>query len=91
MEYNVIDKPPAAGPLRPNLQDYEAAVGGFSWAAARAELAGMPGGALNIAHEAVGRHAAGQRANHLALRWLGREGGVLDFSYADLERASSRF
>jgi acetyl-CoA synthetase len=91
MEYNVIQKPPAAAPQEPNLQDYETAVAGFSWDSARAELAGMPGGALNIAHEAVGRHAAGPRAHRLALRWLGREGGVLDFSYADLERASSRF
>jgi acetyl-CoA synthetase len=26
------------------------------WAAARARLAGLPGGGLNIAHEAVDRH-----------------------------------
>jgi acetyl-CoA synthetase len=91
MEYNVIEKAPVAGPLKPNLQNYETAVARFSWEAARAELAGLPGGTLNIAHEAVGRHAAGPRANHLALRWLGREGGVLDFSFADLDRASSRF
>ena len=36
-------------------------------------LDGLPGGrGLNIAHEAVDRHAAGPRADHVALRWLGK-------------------
>ena len=91
MDYNVIDKHlPSSGP-RPNLMDYAAECARFSWDAARAELAGLPGGALNIAHEAVGRHASGPRATRLALRWLGREGAVRDFTYGDLELATSRF
>ena len=48
---------PAAG--RFNLADYERACGEFSWARARSELDGLPGGGLNIAYEAVDRHAAG--------------------------------
>ena len=41
----------------------------------RAELDGLPGGrGLNIAHEAVDRHAAGPRAERVALRWLGSAG-----------------
>ncbi len=91
MDYNVIDKHlPSSGP-RPNLMDYAAECARFSWDAARAELAGLPGGALNIAHEAVDRHASGPRATRLALRWLGREGAVRDFTYGDLELATSRF
>jgi acetyl-CoA synthetase len=88
---NVIEKPAAPGGLEPNLADYETARRQFSWDQARAQLAGLPGGALNIAHEAVGRHARGPRADQLALRWLGREGAVRDFSYADLDRATNRF
>ena len=57
----------------------------------RGELAGLPGGAINIAHEAVGRHAVGGRANQLALRWLAKTGAVQDFSYAELDRLANRF
>jgi acetyl-CoA synthetase len=76
----------------PNLRDYEAARAPGVWERARAELDGLPGGrGLNIAYEAVGRHAAGPRASHLALRWLGKGGEVCDFSYAELERETNRF
>ena len=52
--------PPSPGSLAPNLADYETERRRFSWAQARAELEGLPrGGGLNIAHEAVDRHAAG--------------------------------
>jgi acetyl-CoA synthetase len=64
----------------------------FSWAAARAALDGLPGGrGLNIAHEAVDRHAAGARARHVAIRWLGRGGERRDLTYADLGDLTSRF
>ena len=44
------------------------------WDAARARLAGLPGGGLNIAHEAVDRHVAAGHGAQTALIWLGREG-----------------
>jgi acetyl-CoA synthetase len=91
MERSTIDKPVLQGRPVPNLQDYPAVRAAFSWDAARAELAGLPGGAINIAHEAVGRHAHSERASHLALRWLGRDGQRRDFSYRDLEGETSRF
>jgi len=78
--------------VTPNLKDYAAAWSPDYWESARAELDGLPGGkGLNIAHEAVDRHAAGARADHLALRWLGRNGEVRDFTYGDLGRETSRF
>jgi hypothetical protein len=52
---------------------------------------GLPGGGLNIAFEAVGRHAHGPRADRIAIAWLGQDGGGRDLNYADLDRASSRF
>ena len=67
-----IDKSPSSVP--PNLADYEAARASFSWAQARSWLDGLPGGGLNIAYEAVTRHARGPRAQHPALRWLGKDG-----------------
>jgi len=88
----VIEKHVGPGEVAPNLADYASTCASFSWAQARAELAGLPGGAgLNIAHEAVDRHAAGPRANHLAIRWLGKNGERRDFTYGDLARATNRF
>ena len=63
----------------------------LAWDEARRALSGLPGGALNIAHEAVDRHAAGARAGHVAIRWLAAGGGVRAITYAELERLSGRF
>ena len=88
---DVIRKGPS-GPVTPNLADYDAARATFSWEAARRSLAGLPGGrGLNIAHEAVDRHAAGPRAGRVALRFLGRGGGVVDLTFEDLRRETNRF
>ena len=85
-----IDKSPSA--VAPNLVDYDATCRGFSWTQARAWLDGLPGGTgLNIAHEAVTRHARGPRAHHPALRWLGKDGSRVELDYAALERQTSRF
>jgi acetyl-CoA synthetase len=63
-----------------------------AWAAARAELDGLPGGhGLNIAHEAVDRHARGPREAVVALRAIDRGGGVTDWTYRDLCDATARF
>jgi acetyl-CoA synthetase len=92
MRWPPISKPRGDWKVVPNLVDYERARAEFSWAAARRALDGLPGGAgLNIAHEAVDRHARGARAAHRALRWLGKTGAVRDFTYADLSRLSNRF
>jgi acetyl-CoA synthetase len=78
--------------VRPNLLDYARTRAEFSWEAARALLDGLPRGAgLNIAHEAVDRHAAGPLRDRLALRFLSKEGGRRDFTYGDLGDATSRF
>lgn len=49
----IIHKTAADLRVAPNLRDYEKTRAAFSWEAARAELAGLPGGGLNIAWEAV--------------------------------------
>ena len=74
-----------------NLADYEQSASTFSWAQARALLDGLPGGGLNIAHEAVDRHVLAGRGNNLALRWIGRDERVRDFTYAGLGAALNRF
>jgi acetyl-CoA synthetase len=89
--FATIRKPGGQGGLAPNLADYDRTCERFRWQDARNWLAGLPGAALNIAHEAVDRHVADGLGERLALRWLGRDGGVRDFSYAQLAAETSRF
>jgi acetyl-CoA synthetase len=78
--------------LAPNLVDYDAACASFSWDEAARDLDGLPaGGGLNIAHEAVDRHAAGDLGAKPAIRWIGKTGQVQDFTFAELARLSNRF
>jgi acetyl-CoA synthetase len=74
-----------------NLRDYRQSAEGFSWTQARSLVDGLPGGGLNIAHEAVDRHLSAGRGGRLALRWLGRDQSVRDVSYAELGRSMNRF
>ena len=91
-ETPVIRKDPASFRANPNLVSYPDAVACFTWGEARAALDGLPGGSgLNIAHEAVDRHAGGAKSGRLAMRWLGKSGAVRDFTYAQLGEWSNRF
>ena len=90
MEWERIHKRPADC-ADANLRDYRQTAGSFSWAEARALLDGLPGGGLNIAHEAVDRHLTAGRGDKLALRWIGRDDRVRDLSYSELAAATSRF
>ncbi|MBV5318070.1 MAG: acetate--CoA ligase [Desulfobulbaceae bacterium] len=79
-------------PVRPNLLDYEQTCAEFSWARVRREMDGLPDGwGLNIAHEAIDRHAAGPRCHQVAIRCLGKDGMVTDLTYAALKEHSNRF
>jgi len=91
MSREIIEKPSLAGLPKPNLESYEAARASFSWESARAQLAGVPGGGLNIAYESVDRHADGARAQRIALRWLGRDDRRREFTYAELRAMTNRF
>ena len=83
------------GRVVPNLTDYATAAAAFSWGAARAELDGLPGAkGINIAHEAVDRHACGAGGSAVALRFLGKDGSSgsgRDVTYAELASLSNRF
>jgi acetyl-CoA synthetase len=87
-----IVKRRSQGAVAPNLDDYGRVRAGFTWAAARAQLDGLPGGrGLNIAHEAVDRHVAGGRGDRIAIRWLGKTGTVRDYRYGELRELTDRF
>jgi acetyl-CoA synthetase len=74
------------------MVDYSTTCAAFSWANVERELSGLPGvRGLNIAHEAIDRHASGGARDRLALRWFGKQGELRDFTFADLQRLSNRF
>lgn len=91
MHPTLITKTMGECPVTPNWLDSRQARERFSWQAQAAELAGLPGGGLNLAFEAVDRHALGERREHTALRLLERNGGCRDISYAQLSLLSNRF
>jgi acetyl-CoA synthetase len=62
-----------------------------SWASARRMLAGLPGGGLNIAHEAVHRHLARDHGRQCAIRFIDKQGRRHDESYEELARSINRF
>ncbi|MCC5983314.1 MAG: acetate--CoA ligase [Rhodobacteraceae bacterium] len=61
------------------------------WEAARERLAGLPGGGLNIAHEALDRHVSAGHGDQPALIWLGKDGARQVLSYAGLAAQAARF
>ena len=92
MEFTPIKKDPSRMVIPPNLLDYEVCRATFSWEAVRTELNGLPDSrGLNIAHEAVDRHAAGALRERVALRWLGKNGATVDLTYDALRAESNRF
>ncbi|MDD2581236.1 MAG: acetate--CoA ligase [Desulfuromonadaceae bacterium] len=87
-----IRKNLAAMTVKPNLLEYEKTCAGFSWKKVRRELTGLPDGTgLNIAHEAVDRHADGQLRERVAIRCLGRDGRFVNLTYGRLKDRSNRF
>ncbi|HET7007617.1 MAG TPA: acetate--CoA ligase, partial [Candidatus Binatia bacterium] len=92
MPFAAIAKNPNDFKISPHLLDYRRTCEEFSWHEVERQLSGAgTGAALNIAHLAIDRHAAGPRALHRALRWLGRQGEMIDYTYADLQRLTNRF
>ncbi|QPD02429.1 MAG: Acetate--CoA ligase [Candidatus Nitrospira kreftii] len=76
----------------PHLHNYESIRSCFSWDRAGQELDGLPHSqGLNIAYEAVDRHTDGAHASHLAIRWLGKNGTVENYSYSRLSELTNRF
>ena len=91
MEWSPIAKPRGSLPRAPNLADYEQARRGFDWLQADALLDGLPGGGLNIAHEAVFRHLHGSAADRVAIRFLAQGQTPVERTYRELAADARRF
>jgi acetyl-CoA synthetase len=71
--------------------DYEQERAHFSWALARSWLDGLPGGGVNIAHEAVDRHLGTPVEHRDALHVVHRDETVTRCTYGELAAGANRF
>ena len=90
MDFRPVEKPGFTA-TSSNLEDYASTRASFTWEAVQEHLDHRAGEPLNIAYEAVDRHARGPRRHHVALRWIGKKGDVRDITYGDLAEETSRF
>lgn len=90
MAHHTITKSKAVAKAA-NMADYEARYDSFDWADARRLIDGLPGGHLNIAHEAIERHVAAGHGAQVALRWIAKSGERTDYTYLDLSTLTNRF
>ena len=77
---------------RPNMIDYVRTKATFDWNGARSLLEGLPDGkGMNIAHEAVDRHARGAAGEHVAILWIGKSDERREITYRALREETNRF
>jgi len=91
MKEKWIEKNPESFSVRPNLMEYEKERATFRWGDIAQNFDGLPLGGLNIAHEAIDRHANGPLADKDALIWLGENGDRKCYTFADMKRLTSCF
>jgi len=92
MHYDVIAKPkPEALAVRPNLDDYERIRSSFDYERVIDELDGLPGGGLNIAHEALDRHVKAGGGDKTCFLWEGKSGHSETYTYGEMSSLSNKF
>jgi acetyl-CoA synthetase len=92
MKKSWIEKNPNTFLIQPNLFDYFKERASFEWEKVSEQFKGLPsGGGLNIAYEAIDRHAESLRGDKTALLWLGENGEQKSFSYLDMKKQTAKF
>ncbi|MFZ3053147.1 MAG: acetate--CoA ligase [Sulfuricurvum sp.] len=91
MKKNWIEKNLNAFSIKPNLMEYFHERESFNWENVAKEFDGLDSGGLNIAHEAIDRHANGPLCDKAALIWLGENGEKKIYSFSDMKKQSAKF
>ncbi len=92
MDYPVITKPAIEDiDVKPNIGEYHELIRSFSWDQMRTELSGLPGGGLNLAYEAIDRHAQGHNSNKVAMYWEGSGGEQETYTFSQMKDLSNQF
>ncbi|RPA68385.1 acetate--CoA ligase [Cyclobacteriaceae bacterium YHN15] len=75
-----------------NLSDYEKVYKDFDWEVLQSNMTGLPEGkGLNIAFEAIDRHAESELKDTLAIRIVRKNLSYDDFTYGQLKTLTSQF
>lgn len=77
--------------IQPNLVDYKKEYAKFSWQDVLVQFEGLPCGGLNIAHEAIDRHANGPLGDKVALKWLGKNDEERLYTFSKMKKESAKF
>ncbi len=78
--------------MTPNLLHYNSIYPSFNWQDEQNLLNGLPErSGLNIAYEAIDRHAMGHLKNVVAFRWIRKDNSVEEATYATLKKRTARF
>lgn len=77
--------------VKPNMESYEKVRKTFSWKKAEKELEWFPKGKINIAYNAVERHANSWRRNKVALIFSKEDGSTEKYTFLDIHLLSNRF
>jgi len=91
MQKNWIEKKVDEFTIHPNIVDYHQVYKTFQWDDIVSKFQGLPSGGLNIAHEAIDRHANGPLADKTALLWLGENGERKTYTFTDMKKESAKF
>ena len=91
MDSRLIQKKVDTFPVKPNLLDYETITTSFKWENIISKLDHLPNKGLNIAYEAIDRHAASDKANKKALIWLGLDNERKVYTFLDMKKETSKF
>ncbi|MDD5160598.1 MAG: acetate--CoA ligase [Sulfuricurvum sp.] len=91
MEKHFIDKKAEDFSVRPNIMEYAQEYASFKWEDVSAHFEGLPSGGLNIAHEAIDRHANGLLAEKTALVWLGENGERRTYTFLEMKKQTAKF
>lgn len=88
MKFEVISK---AMRRVPNMANYEEMRKKFKWEDVSLELEGLGEERLNIAYEAITRHAKGKNRDKIAMYWHGKHGNEETYTFSDLDRLTNQF
>jgi acetyl-CoA synthetase len=91
MDYARIEKSTYdAFKVKPNLWDYDKARREITWDKVREEIDGLPGGALNMAHECLDRHIKTERRNKVAMLWEGKNGEQETYTFEEMVKGANK-
>ncbi len=91
MDYAPIEKLAYdAFKVKPNLSDYDAASREITWDKIREEIDGLPGGALNMAHECLDRHLKTARRTKVAMLWEGKNGEQETYTFEQMVKGANK-